>query len=348
MNFRTLDLNLLRVFDVVMFERHVTRAAARLAMTQPAVSNALRRLHEATGEDLFVPGSTGVTPTARAEALWPAVRSAIDGLSQALDPQDFDPGRDEHSFRLLMADATAAVLMPPLIQAVLPHAGHVALQVLPLATRDPRPQLDQGQVDVAVGFFPEVAAALVTEGSGSVNMLEPLYHCEYVCVMRRGHPLADAPQLTLEDYCAAQHLRVSFAGRQHGFVDAALQRRGRSRRVALTVTEFATAARVAGQSDLLTVLPRSFVPVCGHAHMLVTRPFPLSLPRIDVALLWHRRDQQHPARAWLRRAVHRTVQDLLEDETAELQSPVTRTQNPTRDSTPGPQQDRRQELGSTQ
>ena len=86
MNFRTLDLNLLRVFDIVMVERHVTRAAERLAMTQPAVSNALRRLREAMGEDLFVPGPTGVTPTRRAEALWPTVRAAIQSLQEAIEP----------------------------------------------------------------------------------------------------------------------------------------------------------------------------------------------------------------------------------------------------------------------
>src|SRR5881628_3116746 len=91
MNFRTLDLNLLRVFDVVMTERNVTRAASRLAMTQPAVSNALRRLRESTGEDLFIAGSTGVTPTPHAESLWPAVRSALGGLREALEPQTFDP-----------------------------------------------------------------------------------------------------------------------------------------------------------------------------------------------------------------------------------------------------------------
>lgn len=320
MNFRTFDLNLLRVFDMVMFERHVTRAAGRLAMTQPAVSNALRRLQEATGEDLFVPGPAGVTPTARAEALWPAVRTAIDALSQALDPQHFDPCTDERSFRLLMADATAAVLMPALVQALPAQAERIALRVLPLATRDPRPQLDQGLADVALGFFPEVAAALAAEGQGSVSMLEPLYHCEYLCVMRHGHPLADAPQLTLDDYCAARHLRVSFAGRQHGFVDAALQAQGRYRRVALTVTEFATAARLVSLSELLTVLPRSFVAVCGYEQGLVTRPLPLNLPRIDVAMLWHRRDRQQPAHAWLRGAIQRAVQALTHDNASGLQA----------------------------
>ncbi len=117
MNFRTLDLNLLRVFDVVMVEHNVTRAADQLAMTQPAVSNALRRLREAIGEELFVPGSTGVTPTPHADALWPAVREAMSSLRELLDPQGFDPAHDERRFTLAMADATAAVILPRLLAA---------------------------------------------------------------------------------------------------------------------------------------------------------------------------------------------------------------------------------------
>ena len=100
MSFRTLDLNLLRVFDVVMDERNLTRAATRLAMTQPAVSNALKRLREAVGVELFARSARGVTPTADAETLWPAVRDALAGLREALDPQDFDPRTDARSFRI--------------------------------------------------------------------------------------------------------------------------------------------------------------------------------------------------------------------------------------------------------
>ena len=230
MNFRTLDLNLLRVFDMLMVERNVTRAAAQLAMTQPAVSNALRRLRDATNEELFIAGPTGMTPTAHAEAVWPAVREALDGLRNAFDPQHFDPRRDVRRFVLAMADATASVLMPPLVAAFDAEQAQAQLQVLPLATRDPRPLLEQGQADIALGFFPDVEAALAAEGGTGVCRLDVLYECEYVCVMRRGHPLAGAEPLTLDRYCDARHVRVSFHGRVHGFVDEALARLGRQRR----------------------------------------------------------------------------------------------------------------------
>ena len=300
MNFRTLDLNLLRVFDVVMTERSVTRAAERLSMTQPAVSNALRRLREATRQDLFTPTSTGVTPTRQALELWPSVRAALGGLREVFEPLDFDPRRDARSFTLAMADATAAVIVPPLVRALDAEQAKADLRFIPLASRDPRMLLEQGEADLALGFFPELPGAIAAEGHGSSMQLEHLWSCEYVCVMRRDHALAAQPTLTLDAFCGAKHLRVSFAGRQRGFVDDALQRLGRTRQVMITVNQFHSAGCVVRQSDLLTVLPRSFVPATGFASELTCRALPFGMPGIDVALLWHRRHEHDAAQRWLR------------------------------------------------
>ena len=141
-------------------------------------------------------------------------------------------------------------------------------------------------------------------------VLQPLYACEYVCVMRRDHPLAAEPTLTLDAYCAAAHVRVSFAGRPRGFVDEGLARVGRSRRVVLTVNQFSTAARVVHESDLLTVLPRSFVPATGLADGLAVRASPVPLPRIEVGMLWHRRHERDPAQRWLRATVSDVARGL--------------------------------------
>ena len=310
MNFRTLDLNLLRVFAAVMLERNVTRAAARLAMTQPAVSNALRRLREATGDELFVTVPSGVVPTAHAAEMWPRVEAALEQLSQALDPQGFDPARDTRTFTLAMADATATVLMPAFVATLLRERALAEVRVLPLTSRDPRAQLEHGSADIAIGFFPDVAAALAAEGGRSTIDLDPLYTCEYVCVMRRGHALAAQPELSLDDFCAARHVRVSFAGRPRGFVDEALAREGRERHVMLTVNAFSTAARVVHESDLLTVLPRSFVFASGLAEGLAVRRFPGSLPPIEVSLLWHRRHERDAAQRWLRRTFAETARSF--------------------------------------
>ena len=317
-NFRTLDLNLLKVFDVVMVERNVTRAAARLAMTQPAVSNALRRLREATHEELFVPGPSGVTPTAHAETLWPTVRASLDRLHDAFAPQGFDPRADARTFTLAMADATAALFVPVLVNALQAEGSLVDLRVVPLTSRDPRSMLEQGQADVALGFFPDVRAALAAEGEHALLRLDALYACDYVGVMRRGHPLAQPGALTLDAYCAADHLRVSFAGRLRGYVDEALAGLGRERRVMITVANFFTAGSVVHQSDLLTVLPRSFVPATGFASELALVALPFEMPGIEVGLLWHRRHEQDTAQRWLRETLTRAAAQVAAQTTCRL------------------------------
>jgi len=223
-NFRTLDLNLLRVFDEVMAERNLTRAARNLSITQPAVSNALRRLREVLGDELVRRSGAGVEPTPRALALWPTVRDALRQLQHTLAPGEFDAGVADTTFLLAMADATAAELVPGLVQIAEKEAPAISLRVLPLTTRDPRRMLELEEVDVAVGYFPAVIASLAARGQSGVGVAfetQRLYLGQYVCVMRRGHPLANAP-LTLDDYCAARHLLVSFSGRPYGFIDQTL------------------------------------------------------------------------------------------------------------------------------
>jgi DNA-binding transcriptional LysR family regulator len=302
LNFRTLDLNLLRVFDVVMAERNLTRAAERLSLSQPAVSNALKRLKDSVGEDLLTRTSSGVRPTPRAEALWPEVRTALGHLRAALAPGEFNPQTDAASFRLAMADSSAALFMPPLVAQIEASQAIANLRVLPLATRDPSPLLDRGDADLAIGYFPETVAALGAQGLESSLRHARLHESEYVCVMRAGHPLAET-ELTLDAYCRAHHLLVSLSGRPHGLVDQALGEIGRERRILLTVNQYFTAGRVVATSDLLTVLPAYFVGATGCHERLVTRPLPFLLPGLHVSMLWHQRHDRHSAHQWLRERV---------------------------------------------
>lgn len=304
-NFRTFDLNLLRVFDQVMAERNLTRAARNLAMTQPAVSNALNRLREAVGDKLFSRSGYGVEPTPRAVALWPAVSEALRQLEGALAPGQFVAAEASNTFVLTMADATAAALVPGLVEIIERDAPGISVRVVPLTTRDPRRILDEGAVDLAIGFFPAVLADLTAQsqaGNTPAFGHERLYGGEYVCVMRRDHPLAEGP-LTLARFCAAHHLLVSFSGRPYGFIDEALAARGEKRRVVLTVNQFFTAGQVVRTSDLLTVLPRHFMKVTGMGPELVARDLPFDVQRVHVESLWHHRQAQRSDHAWLRLAV---------------------------------------------
>jgi DNA-binding transcriptional LysR family regulator len=304
-NFRTLDLNLLRVFDEVMAERSLTRAARNLNLTQPAVSNALRRLRETLGDELVQRSGQGMAPTPRARAIWPAVRQALEQLELSLVPNEFVPAQAKTTFILAMADATAAELMPGLVEILETEAPGVTLRVVPLTTRDPRALLDEQACDLAVGFFPSVLADMTAHSQGDEPLPfahQRLYDGQYVCVVRQGHPLADRP-LTLDTYCEARHMWVSFSGRAYGFIDEALAALGRRRQVVLTVNQFFTAGRVVAHSNLLTVLPRHFVRVTGIADELVLMPLPFEVPAVHVDALWHRRNQLRGSHQWLRQAV---------------------------------------------
>lgn len=304
-NFRTLDLNLLRVFDQVMAERNLTRAARNLHMTQPAVSNALNRLRDALGDRLVTRSGYGVEPTPRALAVWPAIADALRQLEASLTPGHFAPAEATTSFSLAMADATGAELMPGLVEIMERDAPGVTIRCQPLTTRDPRRLLDDGQIDLAVGFFPAVLADLTAQAqSGNLPAFDHqrLYDGRYVCVMRKDHPLSQGP-LTLKRFCEARHMLVSFSGRPFGFIDEALAALGRKRRVVLTVNQFFTAGRVVATSDLLTVLPEHFIRVTGRAEQLAQRDLPFEMPPVHVDALWHRRVGQRPDHAWLRQAL---------------------------------------------
>ena len=313
-NFRTLDLNLLRVFDEVMAEGSLTRAARNLSLTQPAVSNALRRLRETLGDELVQRSGQGMAPTPRARAIWPAVREALAQLQSSLIPNEFVPAEANTSFVLAMSDASAAELIPVLTETLEKQAPRVTLRVVPLTTRDPRSMLDEEACDLAVGYFPSMLADLTARtqsGEPQPFFHQRLYTGEYVCVMRKDHPLAQGP-LTIDAFCAARHMLVSFSGRPFGFVDEALATLGRERFVVLTVNQFFTAARVVANANLLTVLPLHFLKVTGFADQLVFRPLPFEVSPVLVDAVWHRRSQQRSSHVWLREVVQRATSSAFQ------------------------------------
>ena len=313
-NFRTLDLNLLRDFDEVMAEGSLTRAARNLSLTQPAVSNALRRLRETLGDELVQRSGQGMAPTPRARAIWPAVREALAQLQSSLIPNEFVPAEANTSFVLAMSDASAAELIPVLTETLEKQAPRVTLRVVPLTTRDPRSMLDEEACDLAVGYFPSMLADLTARtqsGEPQPFFHQRLYTGEYVCVMRKDHPLAQGP-LTIDAFCAARHMLVSFSGRPFGFVDEALATLGRERFVVMTVNQFFTAARVVANANLLTVLPLHFVKVTGYADQLVFRPLPFEVSPVLVDAVWHRRSQQRSSHVWLREVVQRAANSAFQ------------------------------------
>lgn len=321
MNFATLDLNLLRVFDEVMSEGNLTRAASNLSITQPAVSNALARLRFALGDELVVRSGYGVTPTAKARALWPGVQQALMQIRNTLVPDDFDAASASNSFVVSMADATAAMLIPHLIRTIETEAPGISLRVMPLTTRDPRALLERNEIDMAIGYFPRTVAAITLEDTqaGTTGRIghERLYQGEYVCVMRHEHPQADQ-KLTLDAFCTAHHLLVNFSGRAFDSIDETLTSLKRSRRIVATVNQFFTAGQVVCNSDLLTVLPAHFLASTGMLERLTAHPLPFEVRPVSVEMLWHRHREVQRAHQWLQQAVRQAAAKAFEKPTLRL------------------------------
>jgi DNA-binding transcriptional LysR family regulator len=303
-SFLNLDLNLLRVFDAVMTEQNLTRAADRLATTQPAVSNALRRLRETIDDELFTRTPHGVKPTPRAEGLRSAVRLALSTLEAAITNEKSAVSETEAMFRMSMADSTASLLLPSLIRQMKLDAPKLSVRTLPPASRDPRPSLLQNDIDLAVGSFPGIVAQLAAEqGTESPIRHSRMYRGEYVCIMRNDHPLANS-ELTLDSYCAADHVLLSFSGRPQGQADMVLEGLGRKRRIVLTVNQFYTVGQIVEGSDLISIMPRHLIASTRMEQALVSKKLPFSLPSVRIDMLWHERDAANPRHVWLRNTLH--------------------------------------------
>jgi DNA-binding transcriptional LysR family regulator len=156
----------------------------------------------------------------------------------------------------------------------------------------------RGDVELAVGFFPGVVAQLQGATDTPIRH-ERLYSGQYVAVMRKQHPLANEP-LTLDKYCQANHLLVSFSGRARGLVDDALATLGRERRILLTVNQFFTAGKVVAATDLVMVIPKHLINATGMSNELVYQSLPFDLPEVHIDMLWHERDGRNPGHIWLR------------------------------------------------
>jgi DNA-binding transcriptional LysR family regulator len=233
-----------------------------------------------------------------------AVRLALSTLEAAISSEKSGISETQATFRLSMADSTASLLLPSLMRQMKHDAPKLRVRTLPPMARDPRPSLLQSDIDLAIGSCPGVVAQLTAEqGTESPIRHSRLYSGEYVCIMRKGHPLANS-ELTLDSYCGADHVLVSFSGRPQGQADKILADLGRERRVVLTVNQFYTVGQIVEGSDLISIMPRHLIASTRMDKVLVSKklPFPLSAVRVD--MLWHERDAANPSHTWLRNTLH--------------------------------------------
>jgi DNA-binding transcriptional LysR family regulator len=302
MNWRRLDLNLLVVFDAVMHERSATRAAEKLSMSQPAVSQALGRLRSALGDELFVRTPEGMEPTPQAKRLAPSVRQALVDLRAALESaRPFEPQQVERSFVVTVNNYAALVIAPSLAAAVAREAPAVTLDLRPSGTLDIIEWLDRGEVDLALGSL-----AAPGERFSDMRLLDD----RFACVMRKEHPAVNSKgAIVARDFADLSHLEVSSTSEGTRFVDDALAKLGLERRIALRAPLLATAGILA-RSDMVAVLAERLARVFAAEVPLQVLPLPVASPSLTVAMLWHRRVEDDAAHRWLRGVVRRATRSL--------------------------------------
>lgn len=287
---RRLDLTLLLVFLGLLRHRKATLVAGELGLTQSAISQALRRLRDVFGDELFLRRPHGMEPTAAALALETPVGQAVEMLRGALGAvRAFDPAAAEGVVRIAALDAEQAALVPRLAACLRQAAPGLTLSVLPLGRAAAVEALTEGRVDLALGLIPDPPDAI----SGRV-----LYDEGYLVA---GLPaaLADAPLIGLDAYCAADHVLVSPGGDLRGVVDDQLERMGRQRRIILGLPAFLPALAAVAQSGALVTLPARIATAFAPGFGLQLAEPPLAVRRFAVSAYWHRRNDGDARRRWL-------------------------------------------------
>ncbi|MEH6458264.1 LysR family transcriptional regulator BsrA [Chitinimonas sp. JJ19] len=300
-----LDLNLLRVFDALVLERNLTRAALRLHMSQPAVSNALARLRLQLGEPLFVRTARGMTPTPSAQSLHGPIRAALKLLQDSLAPPPaFDPAKAEQGFALSMNDYAQFALLPRLWARVRSQAPGVRLGVQPDVADELPVRLAAGSLDLAIDYlhFDESELAYI-----------PLLEEQLVVIARRDHPALAGGSLDMAAYEAAEHVTIPARAGRGSPLEIVLGSAKVRRRVALHVPFYMSIPAVVAGSELLGTMPLRLAQHFATYLPITLHPLPMSVPPVQVSLIWHRSRDADSGLRWLRRQITETVAVLVEE-----------------------------------
>lgn len=294
MTYRTADLNLLKVFEALMTEGNVTRAARKLSLTQPTVSNALRRLRETFDDPLFVRSGAGVNPTRRAIDLWEPLSQSLHAIRGTLDVESFDALRSTAGLSIAMSDYVSGIVVPRLASKLSKAAPSMQIHGIPNTLVDFGKVLADNKADFAISVYNEEVQRPAFLKSRA------LWSPDFMCFMRTGHPLARLEKIPLKKFLAARHVDVSLVGKTTPTYDFFLRSRGLQRNLVSTVNHYSAAYEVVRRSDLIAVLPWSerFDPRRLTGLRMV--PVPLEAPPRVIELFWHQRHETSALHQWLK------------------------------------------------
>ncbi len=286
-----IDLNLFLVFDTIYRKKSITEAAYALQITQPAVSNALSRLRNLLGDQLFVRSSRSMAPTPLANRMAPEVRDALARFEAFVDRSDqFDPQNCSKTFRLALTDYGAATILPRLTDILNRKAPNVSLRIHRLEERNVSDALANGEVDLAFASGLSVKADIYAKH---------LFSDDFVVLVRKGHPDIQG-SISMEAFCKLPHVLYTPHERKKGIVDKLLAERGLEHKTKIYTTHAYSIPEVIALTDYITVIPGKLAAAFSMGEEFQCLPAPLKLPEIDMMQFWHLRTLKEPMNGWLR------------------------------------------------
>lgn len=311
MNLKNIDLNLLVYLDVLLRKRSVTAAAESLGISQPAMSNGLRRLRTLFSDPLLIRTKEGMSPTARAEELQPLIRDIVASVEMAVEPdKGFDPAEADRVFRLSVSDYTECTLMPSLLRRMDDIAPNITLDILTPSDVS-YADVESGNVDLVINRFDDLPQSFYNR---------TIWRDGFSCMISCQNPIRD--NFNLSSYLEARHVWVSKTGmgigvgvepgavQQLGWVDDALARLGKKRQIRVFTRHYQAAMQLAELRDLVITLPSKSAQLQKDNKDLLILPPPFEIPEIELKMAWSPLLQHNPAHQWLRKLIAEVASEL--------------------------------------
>ncbi|PTY35966.1 LysR family transcriptional regulator [Saccharospirillum sp. MSK14-1] len=315
MQLNRIDMNLLVYLDVLLRERSVTRAADQLGISQPAMSNGLRRLRVLFDDPLLIRTSEGMTPTERARQLEPTLRTVLQDIERAVQPRsDFDAAASGRVFRIMVSDYAESTLIPPLLRRLREIAPSVILDLMTpsdVSFFD----VEQGKVDLVINRFNSIPQSFHQT---------TVWKDDFCCMVSRDNPILD--NFSLKNYLEAQHVWVSKTGfgvsvgvdpgdvQRLGWVDEVLRQLGKKRRITVFTRHYQAAMLLSEQNDLVLTVPSRAALLQAENPRLVVKAPPFEIPPIQLKLVWSPLLHHDPAHRWMRRLINEVAEEVIAPE----------------------------------
>ncbi|MDY7025105.1 MAG: LysR family transcriptional regulator [Pseudomonadota bacterium] len=304
MNLNKIDLNLLVYLEVLLKERSVTNAAAQIGITQPALSNSLRRLRDLFDDPLLIRSSDGMIPTERALRIQPELNEVLSKVQHLVQPvQAFKPFTSQRIFRIMVSDYAEATLMPTVVNNVRKEAPNVVLDLLTPSDVS-FSDMEDGRVDMAINRFDDIPNAFHQK---------VLWTDDFACLMNKNNAIAD--RFNLKNYLDSRHIWVSKTGwgagkgvhpskpSGLGWVDQALTRIGKKRDISVFTRHYQMPSLMTKNNDLVATLPRRMAELQIYADDIVVMDPPFFIPSFELKMAWSPILQHNPAHRWLRKLI---------------------------------------------